>query len=90
MGKLTLVSSNASFGGFQKVFSHESSQLKCKMNFAMYFPCESPRKLPVLYWLSGLTCNEQNFITKAGAQKYLILQFILQSMFLLPMLIPFT
>ena len=41
------------------------------MNFAIFLPPQAAeRKLPVLYWLSGLTCNEQNFITKAGAQRY--------------------
>ena len=61
----------ACFGGFQDVYQHESKTLGCKMNFAIYFPKEAEsKKLPVLYWLSGLTCNEQNFITKAGAQRY--------------------
>ncbi len=41
------------------------------MNFAIYLPeAAATRKLPVLYWLSGLTCTEQNFISKAGAQQY--------------------
>jgi S-formylglutathione hydrolase len=41
------------------------------MNFAVYLPPQAAtQKLPVLYWLSGLTCTEQNFITKAGAQRY--------------------
>ena len=74
--KVTEVSSAKSFGGLQKVYSHESSELKCKMNFAIYLPpsvafAESGgKKLPVLYWLSGLTCTEQNFITKSGYQRY--------------------
>ncbi|CAD5119088.1 DgyrCDS7733 [Dimorphilus gyrociliatus] len=59
------------FSGWQKVFSHESSVLKCKMNFGIYLPQTSEtKKVPVIYWLSGLTCTEQNFVTKAGAQKY--------------------
>lgn len=41
------------------------------MNFAVYLPPQAAQqKLPVLYWLSGLTCSEQNFIAKAGAQRY--------------------
>lgn len=41
------------------------------MNFALYLPRQAAQqKLPVLYWLSGLTCTEQNFIAKAGAQRY--------------------
>ena len=60
-----------SFGGYQKVFEHASTVLKCTMKFAVYLPSKSEtEKVPVLYWLSGLTCTEQNFITKAGAQKY--------------------
>lgn len=42
------------------------------MNFSVYLPPKAEDagiKLPVIYWLSGLTCNEQNFIQKAGGQK---------------------
>ena len=63
----------ACFGGWQDVYEHASSTLGCTMRFAVYLPpqaTESDAKLPVLYWLSGLTCTEQNFITKAGAQRY--------------------
>lgn len=61
----------ACFGGWQDVYRHESQVLACKMNVAVYLPPQAAtRKLPVLYWLSGLTCTEQNFITKAGAQRY--------------------
>lgn len=61
----------ACFGGWQDVYRHESKVLGCTMNFAVYLPPQAAtRKLPVLYWLSGLTCTEQNFITKAGAQRY--------------------
>ncbi len=61
----------ACFGGFQDVYQHESKTLGCLMNVGIYFPEEATtKKLPVLYWLSGLTCTEQNFITKAGAQRY--------------------
>lgn len=68
---LTEVSKNFCFGGWQKVFSHNSSELGCVMKFAVYLPpqCErGPR--PALFYLSGLTCTEQNFITKAGAQQF--------------------
>merc|ERR1712137_116940 len=72
MTGLNQVSSNKCFGGFQKVFSHDSEELKCKMNFSIYLPPQSEDtevKLPVIYWLSGLTCSEQNFIQKAGGQR---------------------
>uniref|UniRef100_A0A3B4AMS1 S-formylglutathione hydrolase n=1 Tax=Periophthalmus magnuspinnatus TaxID=409849 RepID=A0A3B4AMS1_9GOBI len=63
------VSSNKCAGGFQKVFEHESSELRCKMRFAVFLPPKAEtEKCPVLYWLSGLTCTELNFITKAGSQ----------------------
>lgn len=72
MTQIKLVSSNKCFGGYQKVYSHHSKELECEMKFAIYLPSESDAstRFPVLYWLSGLTCNENNFIQKAGAQQY--------------------
>ena len=65
------IESHASHGGRQEVWQHESSVLDCTMRFAVYLPPQAQdRNCPVLYWLSGLTCSEQNFITKAGAQRY--------------------
>lgn len=61
----------ACFGGWQDVYRHRSAVLDCDMRFAVYLPPQAARgPVPVLYWLSGLTCTEQNFITKAGAQRY--------------------
>lgn len=61
----------ACFGGWQDVYRHRSQALGCDMNVAVYLPPQAAgERLPVLYWLSGLTCTEQNFITKAGAQRY--------------------
>jgi len=58
-------------GGWQDVYQHTSQVLGCEMKFAVYLPPQAASgACPVLYWLSGLTCNEQNFITKAGAQRY--------------------
>ena len=63
--------SHACFGGRQEVWQHASSTLACTMRLAVYLPPQAAvQACPVLYWLSGLTCNEQNFITKAGAQRY--------------------
>jgi len=69
---VTLVSSSKCFGGKQEVYSHQSEELKCKMNFSVYLPPNAVdgAKAPVLYWLSGLTCTEQNFIIKSGFQRY--------------------
>ena len=62
---------HACFGGSQEVWSHASTTLDCDMRFGVYLPPQARHAAcPVLYWLSGLTCNEQNFITKAGAQRY--------------------
>lgn len=61
----------ACFGGWQDVYRHRSHAVDGEMRFAIYLPPQAEdRKVPVLYWLSGLTCTEQNFITKAGAQRY--------------------
>ena len=63
---------HASFGGRQEVWQHTSAALGCGMKFGIYLPEAALRgsPCPVLYWLSGLTCTEQNFITKAGAQAH--------------------
>lgn len=62
---------HASFGGKQTVWAHPSEVLGCAMRFGVYLPPQSEHTTcPVLYWLSGLTCTEQNFITKAGAQQF--------------------
>jgi len=59
------------FDGFQKVYSHVSSETKTKMTFGVFLPSQSEKgPCPVVYYLSGLTCTEQNFVTKANAQKY--------------------
>ncbi|HMR76740.1 MAG TPA: S-formylglutathione hydrolase [Polyangiaceae bacterium] len=65
------IENRASFGGRQEVWEHASSALRCQMNVGVYVPPQAQtRPCPVVYWLSGLTCTEQNFITKAGAQAY--------------------
>ncbi len=61
-----------SFGGTQGVYSHSSKACDCDMRFAVFMPpadTHGPGPYPALYWLSGLTCTEDNFITKAGAQR---------------------
>ena len=69
---MRMVEQRACFGGRQEVWSHASSSLGCEMRFGVYLPRAAleGRRCPVLYWLSGLTCTEQNFITKAGAQQH--------------------
>lgn len=68
---LERIEHRACFGGWQDVYRHRSSALGCEMRFAIYLPPKAAHgPVPVLYWLSGLTCSEQNFIQKAGAQRY--------------------
>ena len=59
-------------GGVQGVYGHDAKETDCRMEFAVYQPpaATDGRKLPVLYWLSGLTCTWANFTEKAGAQRY--------------------
>jgi len=58
------------FGGQQMRFQHYSEALQCDMSFGVYLPTQAKTgPLPVLYWLSGLTCTDENFATKAGAQR---------------------
>lgn len=66
------VEHHASFAGRQEVWAHTSSVLGCDMKVGVYLPpaALNGESCPVLYWLSGLTCTEQNFITKAGAQEH--------------------
>ena len=63
---------HASFGGRQEVWQHASRSTGTDMKLGVYLPpaALAGEKRPVLYWLSGLTCTEQNFITKAGAQQH--------------------
>jgi len=65
------LSCQKSFGGWHKRYKHRSSTLGCDMVFAVYLPpqAESGQKLPVVYWLSGLTCTDENFMQKAGAHR---------------------
>lgn len=66
------VEQHASHGGRQEVWQHASGVLGCAMKFGVYLPPAAlqGQRCPVLYWLSGLTCTEQNFITKANAQAH--------------------
>ncbi|WP_142849436.1 S-formylglutathione hydrolase [Telmatospirillum sp. J64-1] len=65
------IAANKSFGGWHKRIRHRSSVLGCDMVFGLYLPpqVEQGEKVPVLYWLSGLTCTDENFMQKAGAQR---------------------
>lgn len=59
------------FGGYLKRYSHVSTSCDCEMTFSVYLPPQAEtEKVPALYWLSGLTCNDDNARVKAGAQRY--------------------
>jgi len=65
------LSSNKSFDGWHKQYRHQSDSLGCAMRFAIYLPPQvaNGQRVPVLYWLSGLTCTDENFMNKAGAHR---------------------
>ncbi len=68
---MEIISQNKTFSGWHKQYSHQSSCLNCRMRFAIYLPehASDEHKVPALYWLSGLTCSDENFMQKAGAQR---------------------
>ncbi len=68
METLTLTSEHACFGGVQRFYSHASGAIGLPMRFSVFVPPKAG-KLPALFYLAGLTCNEETFMTKAGAQR---------------------
>lgn len=67
---LTQLAESRLFGGRQLKFEHFANTLSCKMQFSVYLPPQAEtQKVPALYWLSGLTCTDENFSVKAGAQR---------------------
>ena len=68
---MQLESEHICFGGRQQRYAHRSAVLGCDMHFSVYLPPQAATsRVPVLYWLSGLTCTDENFMTKAGAQQF--------------------
>lgn len=67
---MKLIDSHICFGGEQRRYQHSSTVLACEMTFSIYLPPKSGAKTPLIYWLSGLTCNDENFVQKSGAQRY--------------------
>ncbi len=67
---LDQISAAKCFGGTQYVFRHAAAETGCDMRFAVYLPPAAERgPVPVVWFLSGLTCTEENFTVKAGAQR---------------------
>ena len=68
---MEIFSSNRSFGGWTKMFSHSSYSCNGIMKGSIFLPPQTDKgTVPILYWLSGLSCTHENFITKAGAQQF--------------------
>lgn len=66
---LKTIDEHKAFGGWQRRYSHASRACACDMTFALYLPPAARyQRVPVVYWLSGLTCTDENFVNKAGAQ----------------------
>jgi S-formylglutathione hydrolase len=67
---IATVAQNKCFGGLQGTYAHDSVETLCRMRFGVFLPPQArTAAVPALYWLSGLTCTEENFIIKAGAQR---------------------
>ena len=59
------------FGGWLQRYTHKSDSCQCDMTFSVFLPPQAEKSaVPVLYYLSGLTCTDDNVRTKAGAQRY--------------------
>ena len=70
---LELLSEHACFGGVQRFYRHASAAIGLPMQFGVYLPPQAlvpGAKVPVLFYLAGLTCNEETFAIKAGAQQH--------------------
>ncbi len=69
--RLSRVARTRTFDGWLETYTHESASCGRPMKFSLYLPPQaSAGKVPVLYWLSGLTCTHENFVTKAGALEH--------------------
>ena len=65
------ISENRAFGGVQGVYAHDSQATGCEMTFGLFLPAEAEDgAVPVLWFLSGLTCTHENAMLKSGAQKW--------------------
>ena len=68
--EIELLKQDESFGGQVKTYRHSSVVNNCEMQFSIYLPpAKTKNKAPILTWLSGLTCNEDTFMIKSGAQR---------------------
>ena len=65
------ISQNKVAGGWHKQYQHTAKSVNSVMKFAIFLPpnASDNNKVPVLYWLSGLTCTDENFMQKSGVQR---------------------
>lgn len=78
MTALTLLKEHFCFGGKVGFYRHLSQLCGCDMNLSVFIPPQAQTKpVPILYYLSGLTCTDENFITKAGAQRLAAIEGIM-------------
>ncbi len=66
---MEILSEHKAFGGKVAYHQHASEACRCDMRFSSFVPAGSAQSLPIVWWLSGLTCTEDNFTVKAGAQR---------------------
>ncbi|HEY0062252.1 MAG TPA: alpha/beta hydrolase-fold protein, partial [Telluria sp.] len=66
---LELISEHACFGGVQRFYRHQSTAIGLPMRFSVFIPPLPAPSMPALFYLAGLTCTEETFATKAGAQR---------------------
>jgi len=67
---MQILSEHRCFGGVQRFYSHQSRECATEMRFSIYLPPQAEHgPVPVLYYLAGLTCTEETFMIKAGAQR---------------------
>ncbi|NKW91858.1 S-formylglutathione hydrolase [Rhodobacteraceae bacterium R_SAG9] len=68
---MEIISENRAFGGTQGVYTHNAHSTRCDMTFGLFLPEEAQTgPVPVIWYLSGLTCTHENAMTKAGAQQW--------------------
>src|SRR5690606_36844882 len=70
MAELELIAQHRCFGGWQRYYRHASAQVCLPMRFSVFLPAQAEQgRVPVLFYLAGLTCTEETFMIKGGAQR---------------------
>ncbi|MEO6984154.1 MAG: alpha/beta hydrolase-fold protein, partial [Paralcaligenes sp.] len=71
---LELISEHRCFGGWQRFYRHTSTTIGLPMRFSVFIPpqAQDGQRVPVLFFLAGLTCSEETFMIKANAQRFAV------------------